>query len=99
MATHQAEIDRKKAQTPKGKASSLYRSIYRYIDIDIYCVYIVHKLNAGIHKKRALTIKIQSVCSQVQRLKMVKQQKGSHKSTNIQYKLIYLKQLQKSTTK
>ena len=47
----------------------------------------------------ALTIKIQSVCSQVQRLKMVKQQKGSHKSTNIQYKLIYLKQLQKSTTK
>lgn len=49
--------------------------------------------------RRALTIKIQSVCSQVQRLKMVKQQKGSHKSTNIQYKLIYLKQLQKSTTK
>lgn len=30
---------------------------------------------------------------------MVKQEKGSHQSTNIQYKLIYLKQLQKKHNK
>jgi len=54
--------DKQKVSNAKGKAIGLYIDIYIYIDI--YCVYRVNKLNAIFI--RALTIKIQSVCSQVQ---------------------------------
>lgn len=52
--------DEQEVSNTKGKAIGLYIDIY----IDIYCVYRVNKLNAIFI--RALTIKIQSVCSQVQ---------------------------------
>lgn len=55
---------KQKVSNTKGKAIGLYIDIYIYMYIDIYCVYRVNKLNAIFIK--ALTIKIQFVCRQVQ---------------------------------